>query len=48
MQISKRVVQLWKYQADHRTVLEKKERYGLKRSEIGDIAAKIAQLYYHY
>jgi len=39
---------LWKYQQQHRAVLENKEFYGLKRVEIGEIASKIAQLYYHY
>jgi len=39
---------LWKYQQQHRAVLENKEYYGLKRVEIGEIASKIAQLYYHY
>lgn len=29
-------------------VLEKKELYGLQRWEIGEIASKIGQLYYHY
>lgn len=37
---------LWKYQQTHRNVLDKK--YGLKRWQIGDIASKIGQLYYHY
>jgi hypothetical protein len=39
---------LWKYQQQHRAVLEDKEKYGLKRWEIGEIASKIGQLYYHY
>jgi len=39
---------LWKFQQQHRAVLENKEYYGLKRVEIGEIASKIAQLYYHY
>jgi hypothetical protein len=38
--------QLWKYQLDHRETLERNR--GLQRWEIGDIAAKIGQLYYHY
>lgn len=29
-------------------MLENKELYGLKRWEIGEIASKISQLYYHY
>ena len=33
---------------NNRRVLEHKERYGLKRWEIGEIASKIGQLYYHY
>ncbi|KJE93515.1 hypothetical protein CAOG_009760 [Capsaspora owczarzaki ATCC 30864] len=37
---------LWKFQQQHRQVLDLK--YGLKRWEIGEIASKIAQLYYHY
>jgi len=37
---------LWKFQQTHRQVLE--NYYGLKRGDIGDIASKIAQLYYHY
>lgn len=39
-------IQLWKYQLEHRQVLERK--CSLKRHEIGEIASKIAQLYYHY
>eukprot|EP01122_Echinamoeba_exundans_P002632 TRINITY_DN1258_c0_g1_i2.p1 TRINITY_DN1258_c0_g1~~TRINITY_DN1258_c0_g1_i2.p1 ORF type:complete len:557 (+),score=65.32 TRINITY_DN1258_c0_g1_i2:77-1747(+) len=39
---------LWKFQQQHRAVLEKKELYGLQRWEIGEIASKIGQLYYHY
>jgi hypothetical protein len=39
---------LWKYQQQHRNFLEDKEKYGLKRWEIGEIASKIGQLYYHY
>ncbi|KAJ1566687.1 hypothetical protein HK096_000681, partial [Nowakowskiella sp. JEL0078] len=31
-----------------RGTLENKEHYGLKRWEIGEIASKIGQLYYHY
>ncbi|XP_061933334.1 protein SCAI isoform X3 [Apis cerana] len=37
---------LWKFQQQHRTVLDTK--YGLKRWQIGEIASKIGQLYYHY
>ncbi|KAI8903767.1 protein SCAI [Gorgonomyces haynaldii] len=37
---------LWKHQQIHRAVLEKE--YGLKRYEIGELASKIGQLYYHY
>jgi len=37
---------LWKFQQIHRHTLDKK--YGLKRWQIGDIASKIGQLYYHY
>ncbi|PIK40208.1 hypothetical protein BSL78_22956 [Apostichopus japonicus] len=37
---------LWKYQQDNREVLE--NVYGLKRWQIGEIASKIGQLYYHY
>jgi len=39
---------LWKFQQEKRTILENKEYYGLKRWEIGEIASKIGQLYYHY
>jgi hypothetical protein len=39
---------LWKFQQQHRPVLENKERYGMERWEIGEIASKIGQLYYHY
>jgi len=39
---------LWKFQQQHRAVLENKDRYGLERWEIGEIASKIGQLYYHY
>lgn len=39
---------LWKYQQQHRAVLENVDIYGLKRWEIGEIASKIGQLYYHY
>lgn len=39
---------LWKFQQIQRPVLENKDRYGLKRHEIGEIASKIGQLYYHY
>ncbi|KAF9341391.1 hypothetical protein BGZ91_008766 [Linnemannia elongata] len=37
---------LWKFQQQHRFVLE--NSYGLKRWEVGEIASKIGQLYYHY
>lgn len=37
---------LWKFQQQHRPVLDRK--YGLKRWQIGEIASKIGQLYYHY
>lgn len=37
---------LWKFQQQHRTILD--SRYGLKRWQIGEIASKIGQLYYHY
>uniref|UniRef100_A0A5K3F380 Protein SCAI n=1 Tax=Mesocestoides corti TaxID=53468 RepID=A0A5K3F380_MESCO len=37
---------LWKFQRDHRSTLD--EVYGLKRWQIGEIASKIGQLYYHY
>lgn len=37
---------LWKFQQQHRQVLDAK--YGLKRWQIGEIASKIGQLYYHY
>lgn len=37
---------LWKFQQQHRIVLDSK--YGLKRWQIGEIASKIGQLYYHY
>ncbi|CAG8644976.1 12924_t:CDS:10 [Funneliformis caledonium] len=39
---------LWKFQQQNRFVLEVKENYGLKRWEVGEIASKIGQLYYHY
>lgn len=39
---------LWKFQQEKRTILENREHYGLKRWEIGEIASKIGQLYYHY
>ncbi|KND01855.1 uncharacterized protein SPPG_03645 [Spizellomyces punctatus DAOM BR117] len=39
---------LWKFQQMHRSILENKEYYGLKRWEIGEVASKIGQLYYHY
>ncbi|KAI8051341.1 hypothetical protein BDF22DRAFT_693267 [Syncephalis plumigaleata] len=37
---------LWQFQQKHRAMLV--EAYGLKRWEIGEIASKIGQLYYHY
>ncbi|OAD53458.1 Protein SCAI [Eufriesea mexicana] len=37
---------LWKFQQQHRAILDTK--YGLKRWQIGEIASKIGQLYYHY
>ena len=37
---------LWKFQQQHRAILD--ARYGLKRWQIGEIASKIGQLYYHY
>ncbi|KAJ2492940.1 hypothetical protein IWW37_000944 [Coemansia sp. RSA 2050] len=39
---------LWKFQTQHRVLLEKPEHYGLKRWEVGEIASKIGQLYYRY
>merc|ERR1711934_765464 len=39
---------LWKFQQEHRSILENRDYYGLKRWEIGEIASKIGQLYYHY
>lgn len=39
---------LWKFQQSHRSILENKSNYGLKRWEVGEIASKIGQLYYHY
>lgn len=37
---------LWKFQQQHRAILDTK--YGLKRWQIGEIASKIGQLYYHF
>nr|CAH0100930.1 unnamed protein product [Daphnia galeata] len=37
---------LWKFQQQHRQILDVK--YDLKRWQIGEIASKIGQLYYHY
>ncbi|KAK8372471.1 hypothetical protein O3P69_010546, partial [Scylla paramamosain] len=37
---------LWKFQQQHRQILDAK--FGLKRWQIGEIASKIGQLYYHY
>merc|ERR1711959_126303 len=39
---------LWKYQQEKRAILENRDYYGLKRWEIGEIASKVGQLYYHY
>ncbi|KAJ3019218.1 hypothetical protein HKX48_002294 [Thoreauomyces humboldtii] len=39
---------LWKFQQMHRPILENKEYHGLKRWDIGEVASKIGQLYYHY
>ncbi|XP_056601565.1 protein SCAI [Triplophysa dalaica] len=38
---------LWKFQQQHRSALLD-NRYGLKRWQIGEVASKIGQLYYHY
>jgi hypothetical protein len=37
---------LWKFQQQHRQTLDTK--YNFKRWQIGEIASKIGQLYYHY
>jgi len=37
---------LWKFQQKYRSILDTK--YNLKRWQIGEIASKIGQLYYHY
>ena len=37
---------LWKLQQEHRGVLEREN--GLKRWQIGDMASRVGQLYYHY
>ena len=37
---------LWKFQQEHRQLLDQK--HNLKRWQIGEIASKIGQLYYHY
>ncbi|XP_033108155.1 protein SCAI-like [Anneissia japonica] len=37
---------LWKFQQQHRMILD--THYGLKRWQIGEVASKIGQLYYHY
>lgn len=37
---------LWKFQQQFRPILD--VRYGLRRWQIGEIASKIGQLYYHY
>ncbi|CAO3671664.1 unnamed protein product [Rhizopus stolonifer] len=39
---------LWKFQQTHRPILEDQASCGLKRWEVGEIASKIGQLYYHY
>lgn len=39
---------LWKFQLTNRSILEDPNIYGLKRYDIGEIASKIGQLYYHY
>lgn len=39
---------LWKFQQTNRSILEDPNIYGLKRYDIGEIASKIGQLYYHY
>ncbi|KAJ2860359.1 hypothetical protein GGI22_002734, partial [Coemansia erecta] len=39
---------LWRFQNQHRLLLEKPQHYGLKRWEVGEIASKIGQLYYRY
>lgn len=38
--------QLWRFQQQYRHILDSK--YDLKRWQIGEIASKIGQLYYHY
>lgn len=37
---------LWRFQQQFRHILDSK--YDLKRWQIGEIASKIGQLYYHY
>lgn len=37
---------LWRFQQQYRHILDSK--YDLKRWQIGEIASKIGQLYYHY
>ncbi|RKP40464.1 protein SCAI, partial [Dimargaris cristalligena] len=39
---------IWRYQQQYRAVLERSDNFGLKRWQIGEIASKIGQLYYHY
>ncbi|KNE65677.1 hypothetical protein AMAG_09662 [Allomyces macrogynus ATCC 38327] len=39
---------LWKFQQANRAALELEDCYGLKRHEVGEIASKVGQLYYHY
>jgi len=39
---------LWKFQQVHRSVLENRDKFGLTRQDIGELASKIGQLYYHY
>ncbi len=38
--------QVWKMQQQHRKLLER--RCGLSRAQVGDMASKIGQLYYHF
>lgn len=32
----------------HRVVLENKSIYGMKRWEVGEIATRVGELYFHY
>ena len=44
-----RLPQIWQFQQTHREILVNKENgVGLLRWEIGELASKIGQLYYHY